>query len=67
VALPDEPAFITKGTVRHPPSGKVGISREAGNVCFSRSGLAQFLIDAARSAFPEAITFHFQAACSGEF
>jgi hypothetical protein len=52
--------------VRHPKSGKVGISREEGNVTFSRSGLAQYLIDQARQAYPDSIRFHFDAACAGE-
>jgi hypothetical protein len=65
VALPQQQEFVTKGTVRHPKSGKVGISREEGNVTFSRSGLAQFLIDQARSLYPTAIRFHFEAACAG--
>lgn len=56
---------ILQGTVRHPKSGKVGISREEGNVTFSRSGLAQYLIDQARLNYPDAIRFHFDAACAG--
>eukprot|EP00882_Tetradesmus_deserticola_P018045 GHRQ01019362.1.p1 GENE.GHRQ01019362.1~~GHRQ01019362.1.p1 ORF type:complete len:224 (+),score=55.99 GHRQ01019362.1:113-784(+) len=44
VPLPSQREFITKGTVRHSKQGKIGISREEGNVTFSRSGLAQYLI-----------------------
>ena len=52
--------------MRHPKSGKIGISREEGNVTFSRSGLAQYLIDQARKLYPTSIRFHFNAACAGE-
>jgi len=48
VPLPSQQEYVTKGTVRHPKSGKIGISREEGNVTFSRSGLAQYLIDQAK-------------------
>lgn len=65
VPLPKEAGYVTKGTVRHPKSGNVGISREEGNVTFSRSGLAQYLIDEARKAYPDSITFHFDAPCTG--
>jgi hypothetical protein len=44
VPLPTQREFITKGTVRHDKKGKIGISREEGNVTFSRSSLAQYLI-----------------------
>lgn len=64
--LPSAREYITKGTVRHPKSGKIGISREEGNVTFSRSGLAQYLIDQARQQYPNSIRFHFEASCSGE-
>jgi hypothetical protein len=64
VPLPRQPEYVTKGTVRHPKSGRVGVSREEGNVTFSRSGLAQYLIDQARTQYP-AIAFHFEAACEG--
>lgn len=66
VPLPSAREYITKGTVRHPKSGKIGISREEGNVTFSRSGLAQYLIDQARQQYPSSIRFHFEASCSGE-
>jgi hypothetical protein len=66
VPLPSAREYITKGTVRHPKSGKIGISREEGNVTFSRSGLAQYLIDQARQQYPSSIRFHFGASCSGE-
>jgi hypothetical protein len=46
VPLPSQREFITKGTVRHDKKGKVGISREEGNITFSRSSLAQYLIGA---------------------
>jgi hypothetical protein len=65
VPLPSQQEYVTKGTVRHPKSGKIGISREEGNVTFSRSGLAQYLIDQARQRYPTSIRFHFSAACAG--
>lgn len=65
VPLPSQQEYVTKGTVRHPKSGKIGISREEGNVTFSRSGLAQYLIDQAKALYPNSIRFHFQAACEG--
>uniref|UniRef100_A0A383WAT6 FAD-binding domain-containing protein n=1 Tax=Tetradesmus obliquus TaxID=3088 RepID=A0A383WAT6_TETOB len=65
VPLPSQREFITKGTVRHDRKGKVGISREEGNVTFSRSSLAQYLIDQARQRYPSQITFHFDSACAG--
>lgn len=64
VPLPSQREFITKGTVRHDRKGKVGISREEGNVTFSRSSLAQYLIDQARQRYPSQITFHFDSACA---
>jgi hypothetical protein len=36
---------MSQGTVRHSKKGKVSVSRESGNVTWSRAGLAQFLID----------------------
>lgn len=66
VPLPSQQEYVTKGTVRHPKSGKIGISREDGNVTFSRSGLAQYLIDQARQRYPTSIRFHFNAACAGK-
>jgi hypothetical protein len=36
------------------------IVKEAGNVTFSRSDLAQFLINEARSKYPDSIRFHFE-------
>jgi hypothetical protein len=53
VPLPSQREFITKGTVRHDKKGKVGISREEGNITFSRSSLAQYLIGAAARALAE--------------
>ena len=38
----------TLGTVRHNKKGQVGVSKETDNVTFSRSDLAQYLIDQAR-------------------
>lgn len=66
VPLPQQQEYVTKGTVRHPKSGKVGITKEEGNITFSRSGLAQYLIDQARQLYPDSITFHFGAACDGK-
>ena len=65
VPLPTEGHYVTKGTVRHNKKGKVGISREAGNVTFSRSGLAQYLIEQARQKYPDQIQFHFDSPCLG--
>jgi len=65
VPLPTEGHYVTKGTVRHNKKGKVGISREAGNVTFSRSGLAQYLIGQARQKYPDQIQFHFDSPCLG--
>jgi len=59
VELPTDPHFLTLGSVRHPPSGKVSVTKEAGNVTWSRSDLAQFLINEARSRYPRQIRFHF--------
>ncbi|MEW5313392.1 MAG: hypothetical protein WDW38_004963 [Sanguina aurantia] len=61
IPLPTDPNFLTQGTVRHQPNGKLGITKEPGNVTFSRSGLAQFLISEARTRFPDNIKFHFNA------
>lgn len=36
VPLPTQGEYVTKGTVRHSKQGKIGISREEGNVTFSR-------------------------------
>ncbi|GAX76027.1 hypothetical protein CEUSTIGMA_g3470.t1 [Chlamydomonas eustigma] len=60
ISLPTDPHFITQGSVRHPPNGKVSVVKEAGNVTFSRSDLAQFLINEARSKYPDSIRFHFE-------
>eukprot|EP00878_Enallax_costatus_P016055 GHUV01016834.1.p1 GENE.GHUV01016834.1~~GHUV01016834.1.p1 ORF type:complete len:473 (+),score=145.50 GHUV01016834.1:831-2249(+) len=65
VPLPTDGEHVTKGTVRHNRQGKIGISREEGNVTFSRSGLAQYMIDEARKTYPNQINFHFQASCQG--
>lgn len=64
VPLPTEGHCMSQGSVRHSRAGKVSISREAGNVTFSRAGLAQFLIDQARSRYADRIKFHFNAHCS---
>jgi hypothetical protein len=45
ISLPSEGHCVSQGSVRHSRTGKVSISRERGNVTFSRAGLAQFLID----------------------
>ena len=37
------------------------MSKEEGNVTFSRSGLAQWLIDTARQRYPGRIAYYFQA------
>jgi hypothetical protein len=50
VPLPSQREYITKGTVRHDKKGKIGISREEGNITFSRSSLAQYLIGATARA-----------------
>jgi hypothetical protein len=52
VPLPSQREFITKGTVRHDRKGKIGISREEGNVTFSRSSLAQYLIGVRSTTCP---------------
>jgi ubiquitin carboxyl-terminal hydrolase 48 len=36
VPLPDDPATVTLGTVTHNAKGKVRVSKESGNVTFSR-------------------------------
>lgn len=36
VVLPTKGEYVTKGTVRHNKTGKISISREEGNVTFSR-------------------------------
>jgi hypothetical protein len=66
VALPTEGHYVTKGTVRHSKKGKVSISKEAGNVTFSRSGLAQYLIEQSRQKYPDQIQYHFDSPCQGE-
>ena len=48
VPLPTKGHCMSQGTVRHSRAGKVTVSKEAGNVTFSRAGLAQFLIDEVR-------------------
>ena len=48
-----------------PPLPQVSVSREEGNVTFSRSGLAQFLINVARRRFPDKLSFSFEADCRG--
>ena len=65
VPLPTAAEFVTAGTVRHSRQGQVTVSREEGNVTFSRSGLAQYLIEQATAMFPDAIRFHFAAPCTG--
>lgn len=61
VELPNDPHYLTAGSVRHSAKGKVSIEREAGNVTWSRAGLAQYLINAARKQYPDQISFHFQS------
>lgn len=39
--------FVASGTVRHNRKGQTSITKEEGNVTFSRSGLAQYMIDQA--------------------
>lgn len=58
IALPTDPHYLTQGTVRHTPKG-VSINREEGNVTWSRSDLAQFLITEAKQRYPNSINFHF--------
>eukprot|EP00877_Chromochloris_zofingiensis_P014865 jgi/Chrzof1/9632/Cz04g10110.t1 len=65
VELPYEGHYVTKGTVRHDKKGKVSVTKETGNVTFSRSGLAQYLIDQAKAKYPGKIKFHFDAECEG--
>ncbi|KAG1675257.1 hypothetical protein FOA52_016288 [Chlamydomonas sp. UWO 241] len=60
IALPTDPHFLTQGTVRHSAKGKVSVNKEAGNVTWSRSDLAQFLINEARKRYPDSISFHFE-------
>lgn len=55
--------FKSKGTVRHGKDGKVRVGREEDNLTYSRSELAQLLIEAARKRHPDRIRFHFGAAC----
>ncbi|GFR39880.1 hypothetical protein Agub_g382 [Astrephomene gubernaculifera] len=62
VKLPEDEHFRTLGTVSHNEKGKVRVSKEEGNVTFSRSSLSQWLIDTARSRYPGRIAFHFQSA-----
>lgn len=59
VALPTAPQFRTLGSVRRDKKGRVQVVKEEGNLIFSRSTLAQFLIDQAKAKFPGAITFRF--------
>jgi kynurenine 3-monooxygenase len=61
VALPTDPHFLTAGSVRHSAKGKVSVVKEPGNITWSRSGLAQYLINAARMAYPASINFDFNA------
>lgn len=42
---------------------QVRVSKEEGNVTFSRSSLAQWLIEQARQRYPGSIKFHFGAEC----
>lgn len=51
VPLPTEGHCMSQGTVRHSKTGKVSLSRESGNVTWSRAGLAQFLIDQVRAVW----------------
>ncbi|KAG2449076.1 hypothetical protein HYH02_005825 [Chlamydomonas schloesseri] len=59
VKLPEDEHFRTLGTVSHNAKGKTRVSKEEGNVTFSRSGLAQWLIDTARRRYPGRITYNF--------
>eukprot|EP00798_Chlamydomonas_sp_ICE-L_P016017 gene16017-22155_t len=61
IKIPKEPEFLTKGTVRIDKKGKKTVVKEEGNVTFSRSDLAQFLIDTAKARHPGKIEFHFEA------
>jgi len=61
IPLPDDPHFKSLGTVRHDAKGKTSVSKESGNVTFSRNDLAQFLVDEARQRYPSSITYHFNA------
>ncbi|GLC46748.1 hypothetical protein PLESTF_000431900 [Pleodorina starrii] len=61
IKLPDDEHFKTLGTVSHNVKGKTRVSKEEGNVTFSRSGLAQWLIDTARKRYPGRINYYFQA------
>ncbi len=57
---PARPSFATFSPLLRSP--QVRVSKEEGNVTFSRSGLAQWLIDTARKRYPGRINYYFQAA-----
>lgn len=63
IPLPTDPHNASLGTVSHNAKGKVRVSKESGNITFSRSQLAQWLIEQARSRYPGRITFTFGAPC----
>jgi ubiquitin carboxyl-terminal hydrolase 48 len=63
IELPKSGHNVSQGTVRHARSGTVSVTKEPGNVTFSRAGLAQFLIDEAKRRYPDKIAFHFEAPC----
>ncbi|KXZ44087.1 hypothetical protein GPECTOR_74g701 [Gonium pectorale] len=61
IKLPDDEQYKTLGTVTHNAKGKTRVSKEEGNVTFSRSSLAQWLIDTARRRYPGRIAYYFNA------
>ncbi|KAL6759374.1 monooxygenase [Haematococcus lacustris] len=61
IPLPNDDNYKSLGTVRHDSKGKVSVSKEEGNITFSRTDLAQFLVDQARARYPDSIHYNFQA------
>ncbi|KAF5842142.1 hypothetical protein DUNSADRAFT_9101 [Dunaliella salina] len=59
IPLPSSDHYRSLGTVRHPDKGEQRVTQETGNRTFSRSDLAQMLVDEARRRFPSQIKFHF--------
>ncbi|KAG2495591.1 hypothetical protein HYH03_006191 [Edaphochlamys debaryana] len=59
IKMPADEEYKSLGTVRHSAKGKVSVSKEDGNVTFSRSSLAQWLIDTARQRYPGRILYYF--------
>jgi len=59
IPLPSSDHYRSLGTVRHPEKGEPRVTQETGNRTFSRSDLAQMLVNEARRRYPSQIKFHF--------